>query len=131
MAVPFRQQLPVVLAVLAMAVHFAPELTVEQRSFGSSALWLAAMLWNFAFSPKVEPVEQPPRIIWDERDDGEKFSLVMFHLVIGTVASILAYQILQQAVSPEGQIWMVMPAILIMASTCWLIWSNWKNRNAR
>jgi hypothetical protein len=131
MAVSSRQQFPAILMMIAGMIHFAPALTPELRSLGTTGFWIAAMIWNFAFSPTPQAVDQPPRIIWDERDEGEKFSIVMFHLLICTVALFMAYQIILSAYAPDGSRWIIGAAMAIVASTSWLIWSNWKNRNAR
>ncbi len=131
MAIPLRQQFSVVLLLMAVAVHFAPELSAEQRSLGTSALWLAAILWDAVFSPKTAPIQQPPRIIWDDRDEGEKFTIVMFHLLLSSFGLFMAYQTMLGATSADGVSWLIIPAALIAVSTVWLVWTNWKNRNAR
>ena len=131
MAIPLRQQFSAVLILMAVAVHFAPELSSEQRSLGTSGLWLAAILWDAVFSPKTAPVQQPPRIIWDDRDEGEKFTIVMFHLLLSSFGLFMAYQIALGALETDGVFWLIIPAALIAASTVWLVWTNWKNRNAR
>lgn len=131
MAPALRQAFPVILATLAGAVYFSPELNDEIRSIGTSGLWMAAMIWSYAFEPKLEPVIHLPRIIWEDRDGGEKFSIVMFHLLIAAGATFFASQMVQMALAGDGNAWMAIPAAAIVVSTGWLIWSNWKNRNAR
>lgn len=131
MAIPLRQQFSAVLALMAVAVFFAPELSAEQRSLGTSAFWLAAIVADLLFSPKTAPNQQPPRIIWDERDEGEKFTIVMFHLLLASIGLFMAFQIARGALETDGVIWLIIPAAFIAASTVWLIWTTWKNRNAR
>ena len=131
MVIPLRQQFSAILALMAVAVFFAPELSAEQRSLGTSALWLAAIVSDLLFSPKIAPAQQLPRIIWDDRDEGEKFTIVMFHLLLASFGLFMSYQIALGALEADGVIWLVIPAAFIAASTVWLIWTNWKKRNAR
>ena len=130
MTVPFNRYLPGALALLAILVQFGPELSDTQRSLGSSSLWLAAMLFNFTVSsPDLD--EKPPRIIWDERDGGEQFSIIMFHLLLLCISFFIAYRIALDANAPDGAKWMNILAALVAASGIWLMWSNWKKRNDR
>jgi hypothetical protein len=117
--------------LMAVAIQFAPELSAQNRSLGTSALWIAAMFWNYATAPKIDLGERPPQIIWDERDEGEKFTIVMFHLVLLGVAMLIAYAMVDVANSPEGHWWMNFPAAMVVGSSLWLIWNNWNDRNAR
>lgn len=130
MAMPVQKYLPGMLALLALFVHFSPQLSQTQQSLGSTALWAVALLINFNLSPS-DFGEKPPRIIWDERDSGEQFSIVMFHLLLLTISFFIAYQIASDANAPDGAKWMNILAAAVAASGIWLIWSNWKKRNDR
>jgi hypothetical protein len=131
MAIPFRSYVSKILLLFALVIYLAPELSEQVRSLGASFFTIAAAIWNWIFGPKPDPADRMPRIIWDERDGGEKFSIIMFHLMLLIGGLTLAFAIARTANSPDGIWWMVFPAAVIAASTTWLIWSNWKNRNAR
>jgi hypothetical protein len=131
MAIPLRQQFSAVLLMMAVAVHFAPELSAELRSIATSGLWLAAILWDSVFAPKVELADSLPRIIWDDRDEGEKFSIVMFHLLLAGFGLFMANQVAVKAIGDDGVLWLIIPAALIAGSTVWFVWTNWSNRNVR
>jgi hypothetical protein len=131
MAISKYQQFPALLYLFAGAIMFFPELSSEQRSIGTTGLWLTATLLSFLFSPKQEPKSKLPRIIWSERDEGEKFSIIMFHLLLATFGMFIAYLVALEAIAVDGALWLIIPAALIAASTVWMIWTNWSNRNAR
>jgi hypothetical protein len=125
-----RKNVPVVLALVALVVQFSPQLSDAQRSIGSSGLWLAAVIFNILVSPdNLE--DSPPRIIWDERDSGEQFTIVMFHLLLLTISFFIAYQIAADANDDGGASWMNVLASLVAASGIWLVWTNWNKRNVR
>jgi hypothetical protein len=130
MALRFNKHLPAMLALLAIIVQFAPELSETQRSLGSSGLWLAAIILNFIVAPP-DLGEKPPRIIWDERDSGEQFSIAMFHILLLCISFFIAYRIALDANAPDGVKWMNILAVLVAASGIWLVVANWKKRNDR
>ena len=130
LATTARKNLPLVLALMAILAQFSPQLSEAQRSLGSSVLWLAAMIFSHLVSPH-DLEDSPPRIIWDERDSGEQFTIVMFHLMLLTVSFFIAYQIAANANNDGGARWMNVLATMVAASGIWLVWTNWKKRNVR
>ncbi len=130
MAIPFRKNLPALLLLLAILTQFTPQLSDFQRSLASSGLYFAAVQIYLVISPP-DLGEKPPRIIWDERDSGEQFSIVMFHLLLLSISFFIAYQIASNANAPDGSKWMNILAAMVIVSGLWFVWSNWKNRNAR
>lgn len=125
-----RKNVPLVLALMAILVQFSPQLSDLQRSMASSGLWLAAVIFSHLISPH-DLGERSPRIIWDERDSGEQFTIVMFHLLLLAVSFFIAYQIAADANNDGDATWMNVLATIVAASGIWLVWTNWKKRNVR
>ena len=130
MALSINKSIPALLMMIAIMMQFSPQLFDAQRSIGSSVFWCVAIILNFMISPP-NLGERPPRVIWSERDGGEQFSIVMFHLLLLGASFFIAYQIALEANSLEGAKWMNILAAIVAASGIWLVWKNWKNRNAR
>ncbi len=127
----YRKYIPGLMLVVAAAFQVVSELTEQQQDIGTAGFWILAAIANWYFSPVQKPADRLPRIIWDERDAGERFSIVMFHALIALGGGYVSYTTLQSGLSPGGNLLLVFPAIGIALATCWFIWTNWSNRNAR
>lgn len=114
------------LAVFAAAIWFLPSIDDEVKAL----LGLCVMVVSAIVHPQTSESEnqgQLPRIIWAERDTGEKFSIIMFHAVILVALAFLAMQLAQLVDGILGNIL----AASVMCAGVWLTVRNWKNRNAR
>jgi hypothetical protein len=127
----YRRYIPIILLVIAPAFQVLTELTEQQQALGTASFYILAAIANMYFAPITRPTDRMPRIIWDERDEGEKLSIVMFHALIALGGGFFAYSTLQIGLSQDGTLLLVIPAIGTALATCWFIWTNWSNRNAR
>lgn len=103
---------------------------------GQNRAGLFAAMVCLALSIGVQPrndrvlAERGPPIPWDRRDAGEKFSIIMFHLVIAVgvlfTAGLLA-GVGQEAPAPW---WRVALAAGLVTIVAWKFWHNWTMRNA-
>ena len=96
-----------------------------RTTFGTGLMLLSAIA--YPNNRSTEEADTVPRITWNERDVGERFSMVMFHLVILLGIAFFAWTL---ATSVEGWVGDVLAAALICAGI-WLAVKNWKRRNAR
>ena len=118
------------LGVIAFgAIYFAPGIPGDVRQVSAMTVMMFAMLINRQGQPAFGP--RPLQRIWDERDSGEKFSIVMFHVLIGSFIGFLVWQQVQMALGPNGAWWQFVLAGMVTVASIWAVWRNWSNRNAR
>ena len=127
---PLRAALSTALVVLAGAVYFTAVVPEGFRALVSPGILLVSMLVQ-PRAKRDDAGPRPARIIWDERDAGQKLSIVMFHALILGFAAFLAWQAGTAAYGEAGAWWQIPLAVLFMAAVLWLTQRNWSNRNAR
>lgn len=112
--------------VLGAAFTFGPFLAEESRDFaGMGCLLLGALLGSERTGDRAE--SQPLRVIWEERDPGQKFTLIMFHIVLLSVIAAFAWNLTTKIDAWYGA---ALGAFVLTAALA-LTWRNWKKRNAR
>jgi magnesium-transporting ATPase (P-type) len=126
---PIRQLTAAVAVMLMGAVYFAPGIPDNMRQITALSLLLLSVLITRHREPATEP--NSPRRIWDERDSGERFSMIMVHVLIGSSITFLVWQQVQMATGPNGAWWQFVLAGLVTVSSIWAVWQNWSSRNAR
>jgi hypothetical protein len=129
MGLPLRQAAGVLYATLLVGIYFVPGIPDNFRQPTAMTVLLLYVLINRRSKPAW--AANPPRRIWVERDMGEKFSIVMFHVLVGTFIAFLVWQQLQMAMGPNGEWWQFVLAGLVTAASIWAVWRNWSSRNAR
>ena len=129
MTMPIRHLTAVVSVILMGAVYFAPGIPDNMRQITAMSLLLLSVLITRHREPATEP--KPQRRIWDERDSGERFSMIMVHVLIGSFIAFLVWQQVQMALGPNGAWWQFVLAALVTVASIWALWRNWSSRNAR
>ena len=124
-----RHLIAVLGVILVGAIYSAPGIPDNMRQFTAMTVLMLFVLISRRSGSTIGP--RPPQLIWDERDSGEKFSIVMFHLLIGCFIGFLVWQQTQLALGPNGAWWQLVLAGLVVVATIWTVWRNWSNRNAR
>ncbi|WP_143738122.1 hypothetical protein [Erythrobacter donghaensis] len=130
-------------------------MTLTPRHILSGAFWLAGVALLFlidknsqnlaglfaavaclALSIGVQPrderalAERGPPILWDRRDAGEKFSIIMFHLVIAVGVLFTAGLLAGVGGEAPVPLWRVALAAGLVTMVAWKFWRNWTMRNA-
>ena len=125
MSLPIRSAIGILLATLSATLLFAPEVGPWERSTIGTALMAVSLLIFPQATPQVSD-DRPP-ILWRDRDPGQQFSIIMFHVVMLGFVGFMAFQIANVF---EGLLGIVLAAAILCAGV-WLTVRNWKNRNAR
>ena len=113
------------LALLVLANRESPELT-----------WGLSALACFAASIGLQPpdrralAERGPSIPWDRRDAGEKFSIIMFHVVIAAAGLFAAWLLAGFGEDTPAPLWRIALAAALVTIMAWKLWRNWTMRNA-
>ena len=126
---PVRHLIAVLGVMLIGAIYYVPGIPDNMRQLTAMTVLLLSVLINRRSGTAIGP--RPPQRIWDERDSGEKFSIVMFHLLVGSFIGFLVWQQVQMALGPNGAWWQFVLAGMVTVASIWAVWRNWSNRNAR
>ena len=129
MTIPLRHLTAVVGAILVGAIYFVPGIPDNARQLTAMSVLMVSVIINRRNEPAFGP--RPPQGIWDERDSGEKFSIIMFHVLIGSFIAFLVWQQIQMALGANGAWWQFALAAMVTVASVWALWRNWSNRNAR
>lgn len=109
-------------------------LLVDKDSANLASLFsaVACLALSIAVQPRDERAlaERGPPIPWDRRDAGEKFSIIMFHIVVGLLALFTAG--LLAGIGEEGPapLWRIALGAGLVTMVAWKLWRNWTMRNA-
>ncbi|MDA9918488.1 hypothetical protein N9D37_01185 [Erythrobacter sp.] len=121
-----RTAISTALLVAAMSIIFVP------WDGGTSGIILLAGLLTSSMLIQPPRAQSPDaqsneRILWSERDIGQRFSIVMFQSLMWIAVAVLAWFISTEI----GGLLGLSIAMGIIAISSWVILRNWKNRNAR
>lgn len=110
---------------IGAALAFGPFLSDDERSLVGCAFLIGGLL--FSERPRHDDdSERPSPITWAERDGGQRFSIIMFHIVILTFAAAISWTMTTGFDAWYGPVL----GALTLTTTIWLTFRNWKNRNA-
>jgi hypothetical protein len=123
-----------ILSALFWLVGMALLLLVDKDSQNLAGLFsaMACLALSIGVHPRDERAlaERGPPIPWDRRDAGEKFSIIMFHLVIATAALFTAGLLAGVAEDRPAPLWRIALAAGLVTMVAWKFWRNWTMRNA-
>lgn len=123
---PVRAVVGMTALVLSAVVWFGPFLNEEQRPLVGYSLLMISILLDGS-DRRESSGEYPAQIAWQDRDVGQKFSIIMFHLLIMALASVMAWGMATRIDAWYGPVL----GALGMTAALGISWRNWKNRNAR
>lgn len=130
-------------------------MTLTPRHILSGVFWLAGMalllltdkdsqnlaglfsaMACLAISVGVQPrderalAERGAPIAWDQRDAGEKFSIIMFHFFVGIGVLFTAGLLAGIGADSPVPFWRTALGAGLVTIMAWQFWRNWTKRNA-
>jgi hypothetical protein len=73
--------------------------------------------------------ERGPHIPWDQRDAGEKFSIIMFHFFAAIGVLFTAGLLAGVGGDAPAPLWRIALGAGLVTMVAWQFWRNWKKRN--
>ena len=129
MSIPFRRPISVGLWLAGLGLLFFAR---EQgwAMFAAAGACFALSLW--LQPPDTRALaERGPSIPWTRRDAGEKFSIIMAHLLMAIFVLFFAALLTGLNDDTPAPAWRIVLAAVLVTGTAWQFWRNWINRNAR
>jgi putative copper export protein len=104
----------------------------DSANFASLFSAVACLALSVGVQPRDERVlaERGPSIPWDRRDSGEKFSIIMFHIVIAVGVLFTAGLLAGVGGDAPAPLWRTALGMGLVTMVAWQFWRNWTKRNA-
>lgn len=113
------------LALLALVDRSSPDFA---GGLAATACFWASI--GLSLPDRRALAERGPSIPWGQRDAGEKFSIIMFHVIIGTGGLFAAWLLAGFGEDSPAPLWRIALAAALVTIMAWKFWRNWTMRNA-